>query len=246
MDSILLLFLFLNPASSPASEHNWYCKEVASERKGDVINACGIGKAKEENEARTIAFENARKEFFRVCGMSESCSGHEVNITPERTTCEADGKSIKCYRLIVFKIGPKKVPTQAVDESAPRAPTPATSAPAASLATSAPRATPDPSATPEPEAFQDVVIQEVFKPFVYTQIKTNPKVSVGMAKADLLRQFGAPERITEYRGMGGIITYTFWYDGKMCLPYSSCHADLIDDQITGFRDFKPIYTDLLK
>jgi hypothetical protein len=247
MDLLLFFSVFLNSAPVLASESSWYCKEVASERKGDLINACGIGKAKEENEARTIAFENARKEFFRVCGLSESCTGHEVNASPERTTCETDGKSIKCYRLIVFKIGPKKAspPTETPTPAPPPA-SPAAEPSALSSPASTPSPTPAPSATPEPEAFQDVVVKEVFKPFVYTQIRTNPKVSVGMAKADLLRQFGAPERITEYQGSRGT-TYTFWYDGKMCIySISSCKVRVEDDRVYEFEDFKPIYTDLLK
>ncbi len=83
----------------------WYCKNVASEKMGNIINSCGIGFGADESEARDLAFDHAKKEFDKICSISDDCQGHAVNANPKRTTCEEVGKKIKCYRLIEFKIG---------------------------------------------------------------------------------------------------------------------------------------------
>lgn len=219
-------FLYASASDSPA----WYCKEVASERKGSQVYACGVGMGVDENEARTDAFENARKEFIRICSLSADCKDHQIITTPERTTCETSGKKTKCYRLLVFSIGPKGGdPLPALEKSK-------NSEPAQESRVEA--------RTPEPiEEIKDTSLKEVFRPFVYSQIRNNPKVYKGMPKAVLLRQFGAPKSISELSYQND--SYFFWYEGQMCNG-PTCHVIITNDEVEKFADFKPIFTDVLR
>jgi hypothetical protein len=100
---VQLITLFLLTLA-PVSAHAWYCQEVASERQGNVINACGIGTGKDENEARTSAFENSKKEFFRICELSTDCAKHEIDVNPQRTSCDSAKGVVTCHRLVTFTV----------------------------------------------------------------------------------------------------------------------------------------------
>lgn len=80
---------------------DFMCKEEASERRGNRILACGIGKNKDESVARALALKNAKAEFNSICSASSDCIGKPITITPMRTACEKD----TCYRMIGFEIG---------------------------------------------------------------------------------------------------------------------------------------------
>ena len=85
---------------------DWLCKEASSQRRGNTIHACGIGLGADENAAHLTAFDNAEKEFLKVCSASADCSGHAANADPGRTTCERVPSGFKCYRMVVFSIQP--------------------------------------------------------------------------------------------------------------------------------------------
>jgi len=235
LNPILLIFwslFFITPSLSARASDSpaWYCKEVASERKGSQVYACGVGLGADENEARTDAFENARKEFIRICSLSADCKDHQIITTPERTTCETSGKKTKCYRLLVFSIGPKGGdPLPALEKSKNSGP---------SLEARAEATKPEPI-----EEIKDTSVKEIFRPFVYSQIKNNPKVYKGMPKAVLLRQFGAPKSISELSYKND--SYFFWYEGLMCNG-PTCHVIVTNDEVERFADFKPIFTDVLR
>ena len=100
----------------------WYCKDVASERLNkNTINACGIGTASTEAKARDLAFSNSKREFSRVCGVSDYCKNRNWDILPQRADCQKqkNGK-YKCYRLLQFKIGKinteKKLTNKAIQQ----------------------------------------------------------------------------------------------------------------------------------
>ena len=98
-----LLFAFASVASE-----SWLCTEEASQRRGDQILSCGIGKGSDENEARKNAFENSKAEFDRICSRSTDCRGHTVSIEPRRTSCvEKAGSGFICHRLLAFTLGNK-------------------------------------------------------------------------------------------------------------------------------------------
>ena len=101
-----LLLMKLIAVARAEEPENWFCKENASQRRGNSIYSCGVGLGKDENEARVRAFDNATAEFSKVCHASDDCNGHEISADPKRTTCAPDGRDkFKCYRLVVFAIG---------------------------------------------------------------------------------------------------------------------------------------------
>lgn len=83
---------------------DWLCQEEASQRHGNEIYACGIGAGKDENDARLDAFDNAKKEFERICQISDDCKGRMISVRPQRTACEQKPKNYSCHRLVVFEI----------------------------------------------------------------------------------------------------------------------------------------------
>lgn len=103
MKALIMLGIFAT--TSAFSGPGWLCEEVASQRKGNSIYACGIGSGADETTARTQAFDNARAEFNQVCEASDDCRGRQVSVSPERTSCKKENANIKCYRLVVFQIG---------------------------------------------------------------------------------------------------------------------------------------------
>lgn len=101
--------------SQIASADDWICKEESSMVKGNTIKACGVGTDKDENEARTQAFNNAKAEFDRVCNASDNCKDHEVTVEPKRTTCDSDNGQTKCYRMVEFTFDSTKVKAHSSD-----------------------------------------------------------------------------------------------------------------------------------
>lgn len=100
MKSFLLVILFVYSFNA----HAWYCYEVASERNGNVINACGIGEAVDEDSARKVALNNAYKELDLICSHSADCSDKALDITPLRTECKKVEEIFRCHRGITAQI----------------------------------------------------------------------------------------------------------------------------------------------
>lgn len=109
----VLLLLF----SPLAHAEEWLCKEESSQRSGSVISSCGVGLGKDENAARSQAFEHAKEEFLRICSTSDDCKNHAITAEPKRTTCERTEDQYKCYRLVRFVIGREIGP---IEKSVPR------------------------------------------------------------------------------------------------------------------------------
>ena len=99
----LLLAMLLSSSIANASD-DWLCKSQSSVKYEASIDACGIGQAATEGQARLEAFDNARQEFNKICKSSDDCDGYKINAVPKRTTCEESKGSFKCYRLIQFNI----------------------------------------------------------------------------------------------------------------------------------------------
>lgn len=90
---------------SIAQADDWLCTSEASQKRDTTILACGIGNAGDENGARAQAFENAKKEFDRICTLSDDCRGRKINVVPNRTACEQKANIVTCRRLLSFQIG---------------------------------------------------------------------------------------------------------------------------------------------
>lgn len=96
----------------PCHAHaDWLCNEESSLKVGNVISACGVATAADENKARITALDNAAIEFRRICAQSSDCQGRQVTVEPLRTSCEAKNGSIQCYRLIRYTIGAQASPS---------------------------------------------------------------------------------------------------------------------------------------
>jgi hypothetical protein len=102
---IIILLLMLFSFTAHAKEATWLCSEEASQRQGNEVLSCGIGKGADENAARLAAFDNAKVEFNRVCTASADCQGHLVTVVPKRTVCEEKLGSFTCRRLLSFVLG---------------------------------------------------------------------------------------------------------------------------------------------
>jgi hypothetical protein len=173
--------------ASTALADDWLCKQESSQLVEKSLQACGIGEGKDENDARTKAFENARAEFLRVCSASDTCKHKEVSVEPKRTTCEKTKSGHRCYRLVVFTIGDANSKSKldgALESDRPAI------------------------------AIHDK--KEVFKSFIYESIANLPKVVRGQSKAELLAEFGAPHSVVQV-GSGSNVYYIFNYSGSMCL-----------------------------
>lgn len=127
----LYLFLYLiavhllTSSISLSAEENWLCTSESSLIQGSDIHACGVGDAKDEDSARALAFNSAKREFDRICSVTTACVGKAVSVEPKRTTCETEGGKWKCYRLLVFTVSEKSAKvviaqTQAKEERANR------------------------------------------------------------------------------------------------------------------------------
>ena len=90
----------------------WLCTEESSQRSGDIIKACGVGTGITEKEARKDAFNTAYAEFKAICDVSSDCQNHAISATPKRTSCQQDGLTYKCYRLVEYRISDVLVQVQ--------------------------------------------------------------------------------------------------------------------------------------
>lgn len=106
----MLTLLSLVFSYAMASE-NWFCTSEASRVDGNNIFACGVGEAPNEDQARSKAFESAKREFTQLCDASTSCKGRAVSVEPRRTTCEMVGRVMKCHRMLVFIVGKEMAKT---------------------------------------------------------------------------------------------------------------------------------------
>lgn len=98
----LALSLFLGSAAFAGD--SWLCTSESSELRGDSVAACGIGEAKNEGDARKMAFDRAKIEFNGICGPGTECGDNKYTVNPKRTSCEESGGLWKCYRLVVFRV----------------------------------------------------------------------------------------------------------------------------------------------
>lgn len=110
----LILIAVMNLTSDAHAGDDWLCTTQASQRRSNAILACGVAIAKDEPEARAKAFQAAMEEFHRVCDSSVDCVGHEIQIMPQRTECEASGSGEKCYRLLAVYIGHNYTPVKRI------------------------------------------------------------------------------------------------------------------------------------
>jgi hypothetical protein len=237
--------------SVAAADEDWYCKEVATQRFGNVFRSCGVGEGADENAARRAAFENAKKEFGSICAISSDCRGRAIHVQPERTSC-AKGTSAgyKCYRLIVFSVGdPVEHPPMALTGNAVGEPAPLPTA-AGKSAKNGPTPTPtplvDPLSAKQIALFEPVDIddKESFKPFYYRDIAKFPKIRVGMPKAKVLARFGKPSSVRVSSGGTVMVFYRdrSFCDGGRC----SFRFDEKTGQVIEFSDFRYEYTEALK
>jgi hypothetical protein len=100
MRIFLFLVLALIVQATPAAESGWFCKEGASERISNTILACGIARARDEDEARKAALRNAFDELDLVCDRSADCRRFNLNIEPKRNECLRETDGYKCYRAV--------------------------------------------------------------------------------------------------------------------------------------------------
>lgn len=97
---MMLIKIFMLFILSSHAAGSWLCREAASLRNGDVINACGVGEGSNENEARSSARNAAFEELDSVCSRTPDCANFDYVITPLRTDCEKTATGYKCYRGI--------------------------------------------------------------------------------------------------------------------------------------------------
>ena len=91
----LILLVFY----STLAHSKWLCSTTASVASGNIMTACGIGTAKSEQSARTIAADEAQKEFNRFCQNSSHCLKKET-IAREKFLKSGKGRAwIKQYIL---------------------------------------------------------------------------------------------------------------------------------------------------
>lgn len=215
-----------------AQADDWLCKEESSQLVESVLQACGIGDGKDENEARAKAFEHARDEFLRVCAASDTCKDKQVSVEPKRTSCESISNRTRCYRLVAFSISGE---TSAARKTSDR------SSYKKDLATAS-----NTKGLRRPTVVAIHDRNETFTPFNYESIEQLPKVRRGQSKAELLAAFGAPQSVSEM-GYGSSKYHIFYFKGEMCLYASSfCNVSLIHGKVADYDSFKPIYTEDLK
>ena len=231
MLKLIALLALASFVSSAFAVEDWLCKEVASQRSGNLIKSCGVGIGADENEARATAFENAKKEFGRVCTISSDCRGRSITVQPERTSCEKDQGKCKCYRLIVFSIG------DMVKDAGFEATKEVTSA---DLVASSPTDAPPAKPVYEP---LNIDQKETLKPFFYREIASLPKIKVGMPKMKVLAKFGKPSSVRESED--SVLVH---YKDKSFCESGRCsfRFDPKTGKVTTVSDFKFEYTEMLK
>lgn len=240
-----LLWLF-SATSAWAEDTDWFCTEVASQRSGGEVRSCGVGTGADENAARRAAFDNAKAEFSALCQASADCRGKAVNVTPERTSCEDEGDGFKCYRLLVFSITEDDAIGEALNEmpgnDAPPAPVVA-----ARRAVAAERLLAE---VPKEEADSDrgAVDREelpserrAFTPQPFDGAD-QPKIRVGMTKAEALKKFGRPDVVREGdQNVAVFYRLRPFCDGRACVVRFERESGLV----VGYTDFRYEFTDAL-
>ena len=214
-----LAICFYISGSLSAKTSNWYCTEVASEKDGNTIRACGVGSGKDENEARTSAFNNAKNEFSNICSESADCKNRKITVSPQRTACEPYEAGYKCYRLIEFTIL-TEVDVKKIDNSI-----------------EVYKSSSMPSQIDE---------NEKFAPFVYAQSEKYPKVKKGMSKKEVLALFGAPSSVTELSS-DRLMIFFDCKTTKFC-TYTHTNASIVFDKkgVESFENIHFNYTEQLK
>lgn len=107
MKTTIFILILLASTKTMASDQ-WLCKDASSQRSGNIIMACGVGKSVNLETARASAREEAVNEFNRVCALSSDCRTYDYNVIPMRTDCSIEGSQNVCYRAIQFEITDKK------------------------------------------------------------------------------------------------------------------------------------------
>jgi hypothetical protein len=80
-----------------ATADDWFCTEGSSYRTGTTLHACGIGLGKDEQQARTAAFDAAMAEFLQQGGQRDM-----VELEAKRTSCSYKNETWICYRMVDF------------------------------------------------------------------------------------------------------------------------------------------------
>lgn len=112
--ALLVLILCLSNVALAGDE--WFCSSESSRRSGSLIQACGVGEAATEAEARVKATQAAREEFNLICRQDSQCVGRALTVNPKRQTCSIQGGQIKCVRMVEYTIG------RDLDSNKPQAP----------------------------------------------------------------------------------------------------------------------------
>jgi hypothetical protein len=234
---IPILFAFFGSVSFGS---DWLCQEEASQRHDNEIYSCGIGTGDDENSARLNAFDNAKKEFQKICELSDDCNGRQISVWPQRTACEKKGRKYQCHRLVVFGVqsATKVVLNPPVGIAATQ---PSESQPLKAFSASTPTARPSQSPPVKPPSPSLKEPDENFKPFRYRQISHLPKLRLGMTKEEVLKIFGKPQ--TKMQRLNG---FSLVFEGKMC-ALGICFVNFDSSgRVTGHDNFNLDYTEDLK
>lgn len=105
---IMMTLLLLASRGTAKAGEDWFCKTQASKTSAYIVEACGVGEATTESEARLKAFNAAATEFHNVCNESAVCSKREHEAETKRTTCEITKEGYKCFRMVRFTLGAEK------------------------------------------------------------------------------------------------------------------------------------------
>lgn len=209
MKPFLFCFLFSFPVYA---FDNWLCTEEASERRANAIYSCGVGVSVDEGEARAKAYDNAEREFNKICEKSFDCKDHRISVEPKRNYCDAHGDMFRCYRLVVFSIGKHKKEKELAAEQ------------------------------DKETALETIVNAETPKIVQNVQSTPNPKVRIGMSKKEILDGFGKPESVTEPHSLLPTASRDWNYTGGWCLDARGCSIRFFEGEVEAYRDFKVDYT----
>jgi len=105
MKTILFLLLFMASVSQAKNAYvpppeKWKCTEDSSERQDNVWLLCASGEGDKQLWAMYRALANAVTEFNLLCKESSDCKDQKRTMEPMRATCQNDGVSWKCWRLL--------------------------------------------------------------------------------------------------------------------------------------------------
>ena len=107
--SALLLSTLGFCVPSAFADDQWFCRQGSSQRLGEVLESCGIGKSTDEAEARKKALDGAFEEFDHICRESADCRDYEKTVEPMRTECiKGKDAAYTCYRALDFTVTHQK------------------------------------------------------------------------------------------------------------------------------------------